>query len=65
VTGVEEGADALMMDGRIVYVRSVSEGDKEALGAVHPRITTKSLSTILFGRHLHRSRGPAACHARR
>ena len=37
MTGVEEGVDALMMDGRIVHVRSVSEGDKEALGALYTR----------------------------
>jgi hypothetical protein len=42
VTGVEEGADALMMDGRIVHVRSVSEGDKEALGALYTRASPRS-----------------------
>jgi len=42
VTGVEEGVDALMMDGRIVHVRSVSEGDKEALGALYTRASPRS-----------------------
>jgi hypothetical protein len=42
VTGVEEGVDALLMDGRIVHVRSISEGDKEALGALYTRASPRS-----------------------
>ena len=42
MTGVEEGVDALLMDGRIVHVRSVTEGDKEALGALYTRASPRS-----------------------
>ncbi|HEX3244517.1 MAG TPA: GNAT family N-acetyltransferase [Chloroflexota bacterium] len=39
---VEKGVDALLMDGRIVHVRSVSEGDREALSALHTRASPRS-----------------------
>ena len=39
---VEEGVDALLMDGRIVHVRSVSEGDSEALSALYTRASPRS-----------------------
>ena len=37
---VKEGVDALLMDGRIVHVRRVSDGDKEALSALYTRAST-------------------------
>ena len=40
--GVEEGMDALLMDGRIVHVRPVSEGDMEALTALYNRASPRS-----------------------
>jgi GNAT superfamily N-acetyltransferase len=39
---VEEGADALLMDGRIIHVRPVSEGDKAALSALYTRASPRS-----------------------
>jgi GNAT superfamily N-acetyltransferase len=42
VNDVEEGVDALLMDGRIVHVRSVSEGDSEALSALYTRASPRS-----------------------
>ena len=39
---VEEGVDALLMDGRIVHVRAVSEGDMEALTALYNRASPRS-----------------------
>ena len=42
MTGVEEGVDALLMDGRIVHVRSVAKGDTEALSALYNRASPQS-----------------------
>jgi acyl-CoA synthetase (NDP forming)/GNAT superfamily N-acetyltransferase len=39
---VEEGVDALLMDGRIVHVRLVSEADTEALSALYTRASPRS-----------------------
>src|SRR6476661_8810917 len=42
VSDAGEAIDALLLDGRIVQVRSVSEGDKEALGALYTRASSRS-----------------------
>ncbi|HEX6760533.1 MAG TPA: GNAT family N-acetyltransferase [Propionibacteriaceae bacterium] len=42
MTGIEEGVDALLMDGRIVHVRSISERDEEALAALYTRASPRS-----------------------
>jgi acyl-CoA synthetase (NDP forming)/GNAT superfamily N-acetyltransferase len=42
VSDIEEGVDALLMDGRIVHVRLVSEGDREALSALYTRASPRS-----------------------
>jgi acyl-CoA synthetase (NDP forming)/GNAT superfamily N-acetyltransferase len=42
VSDVEEGADALLMDGRIVHVRPVSEADTDALTALYTRASPRS-----------------------
>ena len=42
MSDVEEGIDALLMDGRIVHVRPVSEGDTEALSALYTRASPRS-----------------------
>jgi hypothetical protein len=38
----EEGVDALLMDGRIVHVRPVSEADTDALSALCTRASPRS-----------------------
>jgi acyl-CoA synthetase (NDP forming)/GNAT superfamily N-acetyltransferase len=42
VSDVEEGVDALLMDGRIIQVRPVSEGDTEALRALYARASPRT-----------------------
>jgi GNAT superfamily N-acetyltransferase len=42
VSDAEEGIDALLMDGRIVHVRPVSEADTEAVSALHARASPRS-----------------------
>jgi acyl-CoA synthetase (NDP forming)/GNAT superfamily N-acetyltransferase len=42
VSDVEEGVDALLMDGRIVHVRPVSEADTDALSALYARASPRS-----------------------
>ena len=42
MSDIEEGIDALLMDGRIVHVRPVSEGDTEALSALYTRASPRS-----------------------
>jgi acyl-CoA synthetase (NDP forming)/GNAT superfamily N-acetyltransferase len=42
VSDVEEGVDALLMDGRIVHVRPLFEGDTEALSALYSRSSPRS-----------------------
>jgi acyl-CoA synthetase (NDP forming)/GNAT superfamily N-acetyltransferase len=42
VSEVDEGVDALLMDGRIVHVRPVSEADREALSALYTRASPRS-----------------------
>jgi acyl-CoA synthetase (NDP forming)/GNAT superfamily N-acetyltransferase len=42
VSDAEEGIDALLMDGRIVHVRPVSQRDTEALGALYTRASPRS-----------------------
>jgi acyl-CoA synthetase (NDP forming)/GNAT superfamily N-acetyltransferase len=42
VSDVDEGVDALLMDGRIVHVRPVFEGDTEALSALYSRASLRS-----------------------
>ena len=42
MSDIEEGVDALLMDGRIVHVRLVSEGDREALSALYTRASPRS-----------------------
>jgi acyl-CoA synthetase (NDP forming)/N-acetylglutamate synthase-like GNAT family acetyltransferase len=42
VSDVEEGVDALLMDGRIVHVRPASETDREALAALYGRASPRS-----------------------
>ncbi|HEX3199664.1 MAG TPA: GNAT family N-acetyltransferase, partial [Propionibacteriaceae bacterium] len=42
MSDVEEGADALLMDGRIIHVRPVAEGDKGALSALYTRASPRS-----------------------
>jgi acyl-CoA synthetase (NDP forming)/GNAT superfamily N-acetyltransferase len=42
VSEVAAGVDALLMDGRIVHVRPVSEGDKEALSALYGRTSPRT-----------------------
>jgi acyl-CoA synthetase (NDP forming)/GNAT superfamily N-acetyltransferase len=42
VSDAEEGIDALLMDGRIVHVRPVSQGDTEALSALYTRASPRS-----------------------
>jgi acyl-CoA synthetase (NDP forming)/GNAT superfamily N-acetyltransferase len=39
---VREGVDALLMDGRIVHVRRISDGDEEALSALYSRASPRS-----------------------
>jgi Asp-tRNA(Asn)/Glu-tRNA(Gln) amidotransferase A subunit family amidase len=39
---VEQGVDALLMDGRIVHVRRVSERDTDALTALYTRASPRS-----------------------
>ena len=39
---IEEGVDALLMDGRIVHVRPVSQRDTEALSALYTRASPRS-----------------------
>ena len=39
---VAAGVDALLMDGRIVHVRPVSEGDKDALSALYGRTSPRT-----------------------
>jgi hypothetical protein len=48
---VQEGVDALLMDGRIVHVRRVSDGDKEALSVLYTRASPRDTSLGFF---LHR-----------
>ena len=40
MSDVAAGVDALLMDGRIVHVRPVSEGDKDALSALYGRASS-------------------------
>jgi acyl-CoA synthetase (NDP forming)/GNAT superfamily N-acetyltransferase len=42
VNEVAAGVDALLMDGRIVHVRPVSDGDKEALSALYGRTSPRT-----------------------
>jgi acyl-CoA synthetase (NDP forming)/GNAT superfamily N-acetyltransferase len=42
VSEVAAGVDALLMDGRIVHVRPVSEGDKDALSALYGRTSPRT-----------------------
>jgi acyl-CoA synthetase (NDP forming)/GNAT superfamily N-acetyltransferase len=42
VRDIEEGVDALLMDGRIVHVRPVSQGDTEVLSALYTRASPRS-----------------------
>ena len=42
VSDVDEGVDALLMDGRIVHVRAVCEADAEALSALYTRASPRS-----------------------
>ena len=42
MSDVDEGVDALLMDGRIVHVRPVSEADREALSALYTRASPRS-----------------------
>jgi GNAT superfamily N-acetyltransferase len=42
VSDIEDGMDALLMDGRIVHVRTVSGGDREALTALYARASPRS-----------------------
>jgi len=42
VSDLEVGVDALLMDGRIVHVRPVFEGDREALSALYTRASPRS-----------------------
>jgi acyl-CoA synthetase (NDP forming)/GNAT superfamily N-acetyltransferase len=42
VSDVAAGVDALLMDGRIVHVRAVSEGDKDALSALYGRTSPRT-----------------------
>jgi acyl-CoA synthetase (NDP forming)/N-acetylglutamate synthase-like GNAT family acetyltransferase len=42
MSDVEEGVDALLMDGRIVHVRPASETDREALVALYTRASPRS-----------------------
>jgi predicted CoA-binding protein/GNAT superfamily N-acetyltransferase len=42
VSDAEEGIDALLMDGRIVHVRPVSQRDTEALSALYTRASPRS-----------------------
>ena len=42
MSDVEEGVDALLMDGRIVHVRPVSEADTEPLSALYTRASPRS-----------------------
>ena len=42
MSDIEEGVDALLMDGRIVHVRPVFEGDTEALSALYSRASLRS-----------------------
>jgi acyl-CoA synthetase (NDP forming)/GNAT superfamily N-acetyltransferase len=42
VNQVEEGVDALLMDGRIVHVRPVIEGDIEALSSLYGRTSPRT-----------------------
>jgi acyl-CoA synthetase (NDP forming)/GNAT superfamily N-acetyltransferase len=39
---VRDGVDALLMDGRIVHVRRISDGDEEALSALYSRASPRS-----------------------
>jgi GNAT superfamily N-acetyltransferase len=42
VRDVDEGVDALLMDGRIVHVRAISERDTEALTGLYTRASPRS-----------------------
>jgi len=42
VSDVAAGVDALLMDGRIVHVRAVSEGDKDTLSALYGRTSPRT-----------------------
>ena len=42
MSNVQEGVDALLMDGRIIHVRPVFEGDTEALSALYSRASLRS-----------------------
>jgi acyl-CoA synthetase (NDP forming)/GNAT superfamily N-acetyltransferase len=42
VSDIEEGVDALLMDGRIIHVRPLFEGDTEALSALYSRASPRS-----------------------
>jgi GNAT superfamily N-acetyltransferase len=42
VSHLNEGVDALLMDGRIVHVRPVSEGDRDALSALYGRASPRT-----------------------
>jgi acyl-CoA synthetase (NDP forming)/GNAT superfamily N-acetyltransferase len=42
VSKIAEGVDALLMDGRIIHVRPVSEQDREALTALYTRASPRS-----------------------
>jgi succinyl-CoA synthetase alpha subunit/GNAT superfamily N-acetyltransferase len=42
VSDVDEGVDALLMDGRIVHVRPISQRDKAALSALYTRASPRS-----------------------
>ena len=42
MSDAEEGIDALLMDGRIVHVRPVSQRDTEALSALYTRASPRS-----------------------
>ena len=42
VSDIKEGLDALLMDGRIIHVRPLFEGDTEALSALYSRASPRS-----------------------
>jgi acyl-CoA synthetase (NDP forming)/GNAT superfamily N-acetyltransferase len=42
MSDTEEGVDALLMDGRIIHVRPVSEADTDALNALYTRVSPRS-----------------------
>jgi GNAT superfamily N-acetyltransferase len=65
---VEEGVDALMMDGKIIHVRPVSERDTEALSALYIRASPRSryqrffTAGISIDREVQRLVTPSADH---